>query len=176
MFQSIFQNNLDQRLVVLLVSQRSFIGIEFFKIISFLGNWQFLLPIIFAVIILLYIKRNRRYIIPFLFTIISAEGVTYLGKIIFNRQRPLLAVLQETDPSFPSGHATIAVAFYGFIAYMLIKLLPGKYKLPIIILTFVIIILIGFSRLYLGVHYFSDVLAGYFVGLVFLIIGIRLKK
>ena len=66
MFQSIFQNNLDQRLVVLLVSQRSFIGIEFFKIISFLGNWQFLLPIIFAVIILLYIKRNRRYIIPFL--------------------------------------------------------------------------------------------------------------
>ncbi len=167
------ENNFDQWIFVFLGSHRSGLGIEIFKIITFFGNWQFLLPVILVILFILYIKNKKRFIIPYILIVSIAEIVTYIGKVFFNRSRPLLAVLHETDPSFPSGHATIAVTFYGYLAYIIIKLLPKKYKWPIIIATTLVIFLIGFSRLYLGVHYVSDVLAGYLVGLLFLIIGIN---
>ena len=79
----------------------------------------------------------------------------------------------EKSFSFPSGHATIAVAFYGFIIYFLIKNVKSwNRKINIFFTGFILIILIGFSRLYLGVHFVSDVWAGYLIGAIWLIIGI----
>ena len=167
------ENNFDQWIFVFLGSHRNNLGIEIFKIITFFGDWQFLLPVILIILVILYIKNKKRFITPYILIVSIAEIVTYIGKILFNRSRPLLAVLHETDPSFPSGHATIAVTFYGYLAYIIIKSSPKRYKLSIIIMAILIIVLIGFSRLYLGVHYVSDVLAGYLVGLVFLVIGIN---
>lgn len=166
-------NTFDQQAVVFFLAHRSDPGIAVFTVISFLGNWQFLLPLLLVIILILFVKDKKNFIIPFVLVVLGAEIITFLGKLWFDRPRPLWAVFFETDPSFPSGHATIAVAFYGYLAYILIQSFPGRYQRLIITLAALLIALIGFSRLYLGVHYVSDVLAGYLVGLLALIIGVK---
>lgn len=92
-------------------------------------------------------------------------------------QRPRPALFDEiTRPetwSFPSGHALSAMAVYGGIGAVLITLYPAR-RLPIIIATAVWIFLIGFSRVYLGVHWPSDVAAGYVAGVPLLIVTVHL--
>ena len=155
---------------------RSEWGIKIFTAISFLGNYQFLVPFILLITILLYIKKKKKFIFPLVFVIAGAEIITFLGKSWLYRERPMTAVFPEVGFSFPSGHATAAIAFYGFLAFILIKVLKERYKCLIIISTILLAFLIGFSRLYLGVHYFSDVIAGYLVGVVALLISISLTK
>jgi len=103
----------------------------------------------------------------------GSETFSFLGKLAFHRPRPELAMYIEHSFSFPSGHATIAVAFYGFAGYLLMRFAPGwKRKVNILFATIFIIMAIGFSRIYLGVHYISDVWSGYLVGAIWLIIAI----
>lgn len=175
MLKLFFLNNLDRQIAAFFLAGRSYLGIKIFALISFFGNWAFLLPLMFIILYILFIKNKREFITPFFLTVIGAEAVTFFAKLIFRRARPFGAALAETDFSFPSGHATIAAAFYGYLAYILIKLLPAKYKWPVIILTIIIAASIGFSRLYLGVHYLSDVLAGYLIGLTALIAVVNLN-
>jgi len=174
--QNFFQNNLDRNIAVWFLSFRSDLGIKIFNFISFFGNWQILFPLTLIILFILYFRKKKEFIVPFLSAVVSAEAVTFFAKIFFQRGRPLLAVFHETDFSFPSGHATIAVAFYGYLTYTIIKSVKEKYKWPLIILAVIIIGLIGFSRLYLGVHYLSDVLAGYLVGLAALVMVINFIK
>ncbi len=176
MIQYLFHNNLDQQVAALFLAHRSETGIRIFSIITSFGSWQFLLPVILVIALVLFIARKREFIIPFLATVAGAEIITFFGKILAHRDRPLSAVFHATDFSFPSGHATIAVAFYGFLAFMLIKFCGNRYKWLISVLAGLIAVLVGFSRLYLGVHYLSDVLAGFLVGLMALVIGIRYSK
>ena len=174
--QYFFQNSLDQKISLWFLSFRSDLGIKIFNFISFFGNWEILLPLTFLILFILYFRKKKEFIVPFLSTIVSAEAVTFFAKIFFQRGRPLLAVFYETDFSFPSGHATIAVAFYGYLTYTIIKSVKEIYKWPLIISAIIIIGLIGFSRLYLGVHYLSDVLAGYLVGSIALVMTINFVK
>lgn len=124
------------------------------------------------ILLILFFKNRKKFIIPFVFVVLTSEAATFFGKILFQRPRPLYAVFPETDFSFPSGHATIAVAFYGYLVYILVRSLNEKYNWLIMAISPLIILFIGFSRLYLGVHYVSDVLAGYLVGSLTLAIGI----
>jgi undecaprenyl-diphosphatase len=171
-----FQNNLDNQIFQYFLNHRNDFGIKIFKIISFLGNWQFVLPIMVIILLILFYKKRGQFIIPFIFTVLVAEMVTFFGKIISHRARPLSAVIFEPDFSFPSGHATIAVAFYGYLTYLIVISLKSKPTWLITSLSLILIIAIGFSRLYLGVHYFTDVVAGYLVGSLFLFFGIRWTK
>lgn len=175
-WQNFFQNNFDKQTAIFFLAHRSDLGINIFAVISFFGNWQFLLPAMLVVVGLLYFKNNKKFIIPLTLTVITAEFITFLGKHWFHRLRPLFAVFKETDFSFPSGHSTIAIAFYGYLAYILIKLLKNKYQWLIITVTVLMVVLIGLSRLYLGVHYVSDVFAGYLVGSLSLTIGLILTE
>jgi len=149
---------------------------KFFLTVSFFGNWLFIVPAILVVLLILFILKKKDYILPFIFTVAGAEIVTFFAKIIFHRQRPLEAMVVEPDFSFPSGHATIAVAFYGYLAYILINSVNKRYKYPIIIAAILIAALIGYSRLFLHVHHPSDVLGGYFVGIIFLVMGVSLRE
>jgi membrane-associated phospholipid phosphatase len=172
MLQHFFLNHFDQQIASWFLNNRSYFGINIFTIISFFGNWRFLLPLMFIIVLILFFKNKKKFIIPFISVVLGAEIITLLGKLWFQRPRPMFEVFKEIGFSFPSGHATIAVAFYGYLAFILIKLSNNKYKLLIIISTIVIIALVGFSRLYLGVHYLSDILVGYLIGLIALFIGI----
>jgi undecaprenyl-diphosphatase len=176
MLNNFFLNNFDSQIVTLFLNIRSSQGTAIFEVITFFGNWQFILPVILLIILWLFFKNKKAFIIPFALTVAGAEIATFLLKILFHRGRPLNSVFIETDFSFPSGHATIAITFYGYLAYLIIKSIKRKYNWLVITLAGLIIFFIGFSRLYLGVHYLSDVLAGYLVGALFLILGIRLTK
>ncbi|AYH45687.1 bifunctional DedA family/phosphatase PAP2 family protein [Azoarcus sp. DN11] len=108
---------------------------------------------------------------------LGASLVLTLGKLAFQRPRPVEAVILESSYSFPSGHATTAVAFYGFLGYLLIRSAARwKVRVHLFFATAGLVILIGLSRIVLGVHYLSDVWAGYLVGALWLIAGISLTE
>lgn len=97
-------------------------------------------------------------------------------KNIVQRPRPTeFRMIDESGYSFPSGHSMASAAFYGFLIYLVYKKVKNKkLKITIITLLSLLIILIGISRIYLGVHYTSDVLAGFFVSISYLTIYISI--
>jgi membrane protein DedA with SNARE-associated domain/membrane-associated phospholipid phosphatase len=117
-----------------------------FTWITVLGKGQVILAFIFISGAVLWLWQKRYCILPLLIAVTGSEAFTYLGKLVFHRPRPEMAVYAEPSFSFPSGHATIFT-------------------------TILIIIAIGVSRVYLGVHYVSDVWSGYLVGALWLIIA-----
>ena len=167
----------DTRLANLLYVFRSPELIPVFLWITVLGK---VMPvIIFAVIVsfILWLWSKRNYILPLWFTLAGSLFTTFIGKLSLHRARPegLVPVYAEQSYSFPSGHATAAVAFYGFLIYLIWRdTRKWKYKINLAFVGFVIIAAIGLSRLYLGVHFLSDVLSGYLVGFLWLIIGVSI--
>ena len=150
---------------------------SFFIWITLLGKWQTILIFSAAVILILWNSRKQSFIIPLLVSITGSEFFTSIGKIVFQRTRPDVALYIEHSFSFPSGHATIALAFYGFLAYLLIRnSSKWTHKTNSFFVCFIIILLIGFSRLYLGVHYLSDIWGGYLVGAIWLVISISISE
>ena len=93
-------------------------------------------------------------------------------KYIIQRPRPTeYRIIDESGYSFPSGHSMVSAAFYGLLIYLIYKKIKNKYiKFALIAILTLLIILIGTSRIYLGVHYTSDVLAGFLISISYLII------
>lgn len=145
-----------------------------FRFITKFSNVTFL--VIFVLIILL-ILRNKDAVFV-IFNLIFLRLLNYVIKIIIRRDRPnILRLIKIGEYSFPSGHAMISMGVYGYLIYLIYKKVKNTYikYLGIIILS-LLIILIGISRIYLGVHYFSDVVAGYTLSLIYLIIFIRIRR
>ena len=96
-------------------------------------------------------------------------------KFILQRPRPTeYRIIEETGYSFPSGHSMVSMAFYGLLIYLIYKHIENKYlKWLLISILSLLIILIGFSRIYLGVHYVSDVIAGFLFSIAYLILFIK---
>ena len=101
-----------------------------------------------------------------------------LLKNIFVIPRPdIITLIEENGYSYPSGHAMASLAFYGFLIYLLNKKMkPSILKKVLIIFLILLILSIGFSRIYLGVHYFSDIIGGYLISAAYLIIFIKLMR
>ncbi len=151
--------------------------IRVFIVITSLGVPMVVAPLILASMALLWLWRRPMLIMPLLVSSVGASLFTLAGKLTFQRPRPLEAVLLEKSYSFPSGHATIAVALYGFIGYLLIRSAASlKARVNLFFGSLLLILLIGLSRIVLGVHYVSDVWAGFLVGALWLIIGISLTE
>lgn len=109
-------------------------------------------------------KRWREAIFSYS-CMVSAWSLMALLKSVFERPRPLGETFTvATGFSFPSGHAMLSLAYYGFLVLMVLKYYPAKWR-PLLLAGFgILIVSIGFSRIYLNVHYTSDVLAGYIFG------------
>jgi undecaprenyl-diphosphatase len=132
-----------------------------------------------ASLIYLFFKKELAYLYALIITFIGAEGSAFLIKILINRARPGvdLAYYLETSKSFPSGHSTVAMAFFGFVTYYIIHHVNSRGKKSLFILLGVILIgLIGFSRLYLVEHYLSDVLGGFLIGGLWLVAGMIFRE
>ncbi len=129
--------------------------------ITFLGSWKFIL--LLNILILIKLKLSKINILIIISSLSNLFIVEPL-KLFIKEPRPLLNTL-ETSFSFPSGHSYSAVTFYGLITYLLYKKYKHKY---ILLLGTIFILLIAYSRLYLGVHYLHDIIAGIFLGLIWL--------
>ena len=141
------------------------------KAITELGGVAF--TVLAGVLIFMFCKKNRWFIT------IDLVGVTLVNQVIkhiIRRPRPnVLRLVEESGYSFPSGHSMVSMAFYGIIIYLVYKNVTNKYlKWILIILLSLLILSIGFSRIYVGVHYFTDVAGGFLLGLAYLIIYINI--
>ena len=126
--------------------------------------------------LIVLLSKNKKISKGFLLNLILVFLLNYVLKIMFSRERPIdINLITETGFSFPSGHAMISLGIYGFLIYLL--LLSDKNKISKIIGTaslVLLIFLIGISRIYLGVHYATDVIAGFVISASYLLLFIDL--
>lgn len=141
------------------------------KIITQFGGAMILTSI--AIILLILIKDRKIGILIWINLIISTL-LNQILKHIVQRPRPIeFRIIDESGYSFPSGHSMVSTAFYGFLIYLIYKNVKNKYlRNSLMIILSILIILIGTSRIYLGVHYTSDVIAGFLISISYLIIFI----
>lgn len=116
--------------------------------------------------------RNKRVGVAISINLVLVVGLNQMLKNILQRPRPTeYRLIEETGYSFPSGHSMVSMAFYGFLIYLIYKNVKNQYlKWGAIIFLSILIFLIGISRIYLGVHYTSDVLAGFLLSISYLIV------
>lgn len=163
----------DIRLANLLADLRTPAGIRFFTAVTVWGNTQMVLAAVAAGMAMLLIWRRYWEALAFFVTVFGAEATTLLAKMMVARPRPLVALYPEHTFAFPSGHATVAVALYGFIAVIAMRCVSAaRAKIAIAAAGVLFVAMLGFSRLYLGVHFASDVWGGFLVGGIWLVIGV----
>ena len=155
----------DLLLYYLLISIKNNILLLVATLLSFLGSIKGLIVVSFFLIFIL--KSNKQRIFLFL-DLIGSGLIINITKNIFLRERPIIGQNLLADYSFPSGHTFIAITFYGFLLYLVMKNKESNYKrLKEGVLLF-LIITIPLCRLILCVHYLTDVLGGITLGLAYL--------
>lgn len=133
--------------------------------------------IISLIISLFLLKSSKKNALIFSLAMLIAGFLIYALKSIIERIRPENALITESNFSFPSGHALTSLVFFSFLAYFFLEKTKSRAKKIIItISTAAVVILVGFSRLYLNIHWLSDVLAGFFLGLFLLFFALFIKK
>ena len=140
--------------------------------LSWIGSPGVMVPVVPVLAALLWWKRLRHQAFVLLITTGGASVLSLLLKLHFRRVRPALpwAFAYEPTFSFPSGHSVFAVVFYGTLLYLGLRhLRQVRERVAVSVAALALILGIGYSRIYLGVHYPSDVAAGYFVGTVWLL-------
>ena len=142
------------------------------KCITNLANMYWLIG---TSIILLIFLKNKKTGIHIAINLGLSALVNFTIKQIIQRPRPVgHRIIDESGYSLPSGHSMVSMAFYGFLIYLIYKNVKNKYlKTVLIVLLTILIISIGISRIYLGVHYVSDVFAGFLVAIAYLVIFIH---
>ena len=145
-------------------------------IVKFITNLGGTICLVSVAAILFIIIKNKKIGIAIWINLIVVAVLNIILKGILQRPRPTeYRIINESGYSFPSGHSMVSMAFYGFIIYLAFKYIKNKYlKWGIISILGILIGLIGMSRIYLGVHYTSDVLAGFLVSISYLIIYIAI--
>jgi membrane-associated phospholipid phosphatase len=139
------------------------------RAVTTLGSAPVLISFAAAVLVWLLSRRRWGEAGLVLLATVGAELLTTGLKVGFGRERPFFPdpLATETSFSYPSGHATVSLALYGALAVLLVRAHPTR-RAPIMVGAGALVLLIGFSRLYLGVHFLSDVLAGFSAGMVWL--------
>jgi undecaprenyl-diphosphatase len=133
------------------------------RLITALGYYWVVVPLLAVAVLAFYLAGWRLSAILLLVSTVGGSLLTAVLKAVFGRARPevLDSGYAASFYSFPSGHATVAVGFYGALTLILAYRLRGFARWAVVVGGASLVLLIGFSRLYLGVHYPTDVLAGY---------------
>ena len=153
---------------IIIANNRTNFWSGFFKIFTYLGSFYVLAILaLIAVVLIWFVAKNKRtslfYAVCFAVVCIS----NLLLKILIQRIRPDLMIINEVGYSFPSGHAMMSFAFFVLAMHYVYKFVKNKpLKILLISVFALIIVLIGFSRIYLGVHYLTDIIAGWLISFV----------
>ena len=171
--QEIFE--FDSVVYNFLVNNRNEALNNFFKIITQFGSA--LVLIIITILCVIFI-RDKKYKILVPANLVTIAIINIVLKNFFLRPRPNeLRLIEETGYSFPSGHAMASTAFYGLLIYIAHEKIENKIlRNTICIMLGLLILLISVSRIYVGVHYTSDVIAGTCFSIAYLILITRLIK
>ena len=147
-------------------------------IAKFITNFGGVIFLSIATIALLLLIKNKKIGLSIFSNIVIITILNQLLKRILRRPRPTeFRIVEETGYSFPSGHSMVSMAFYGYLIYLIYRYIKNKYiKWLLIVLLSILICLIGISRIYLGVHYTSDVLGGFLLSISYLVVYISLIK
>ena len=139
------------------------------KFITNFGGAIFLIVLTITLIILI---KNKKIGLSIFTNLAVITILNQILKRILQRPRPTeYRIVEETGYSFPSGHSMVSMAFYGYLIYLIYKYVKNKYlKWTLITLLSFLIVSIGISRIYLGVHYTSDVIGGFLISISYLII------
>lgn len=174
--EDVFDNEivvLDSTIFNMIQMIRSDYLTDIFKIITLFGNASMLITI--SVLILVIVK-NKKIGIMVILNLLAVGILNQILKYIIQRPRPIEnRLIEESGYSFPSGHSMGSIAFYGLIIYFIFKYIKNKKIRNIYcIMLSLLILLIGISRIYLGVHYTSDVIAGFVISIAYLIVFITI--
>ncbi|WP_235206683.1 phosphatase PAP2 family protein [Paenibacillus tyrfis] len=148
------------------------------KGITELGSFQTLFVLLLVSVSLMVWRKKKWEALFFMVAVTGGMLFNQLLKQIFERQRPMLhRIVEETGYSFPSGHSMASIVFYGMLAMLFLMFVKSPaLKLLIAVTAGCLIIMIGVSRIYLGVHYPSDVVAGFAAGAAWLTVcGVGLQ-
>lgn len=165
--------NFDKAVYSFVISTKTDIVTSFFKNVTFLGS---AVPLISICIVSFIVLKNKKIAALILANLTISAALNLLLKNVIRRDRPIgYRLIEESGFSFPSGHSMASMAFYGLIIYFVIRFVKNRaLKIFLSIMLSLLIILIGMSRIYLGVHYPSDVLAGFVFTVAYLIFYITI--
>jgi undecaprenyl-diphosphatase len=144
---------------------------DLFRIITRLGGVGVVAPL--GVAVVLFLAWRRHAVLAF-GVVVATGGVAVIiavTKLLVARSRPpiRLQLVSAHGAAFPSGHSAESIACYGVLAWIIIQLAPSRVvRVSACVTAGVIALAVGFSRLYLGVHWASDVVSGWFVGIAWL--------
>jgi membrane-associated phospholipid phosphatase len=161
----------DERLAEWLHGRATQPFTDLFRGITWLGNVPVLLAVTLIAVGILWAWRERTDAVFVALAFVGGQVLSNSMKLGFRRERPFFAdpLATESTYSFPSGHALVSLAVYGSVALVLARRLPTRWwSILVLAAAAALVLAIGFSRLYLGVHFLSDVLAGYAAGTAWL--------
>lgn len=167
----------DQAITDFVISYRQPLLTKYFIFMTNVGDFYgYLIVVAISTIIAITVFKQWKPVVQTIFVLILASLSNVMLKRFVDRARPGIEHLVSVETlSYPSGHAMSAMAFYGFIIYLFVRFKMNKYlKTAIIVLLVFIILSIGISRIYLGVHYPSDIAGGYIAGFIWVVFCILL--
>jgi undecaprenyl-diphosphatase len=166
---------IDRRLINLVATLRTPQLDQLMYLITFLASEQTVVVLTVVAVLVPLIAGRPRSALLVVSAVVAGTLFFELVKVLVQRPRPLLedARIVQGGFSFPSGHSTVAATFYGTLAYLAIRNLQQyRWKVLVAMATGVLVLAIGVSRIYLGVHYPSDVLAGWAAGALWVVLMI----
>lgn len=174
----VFTNNfsyIDDKIESFILSIRNKNLTDTMNTITNIGSAYSLIVI---TILLLFFLKNKKTCLLITLNLIFSFLSSQIVKFILQRERPInIGLVSTSGYSYPSGHSMVSMAYFGFMAYLIYKNISNTFLKIIFIMLFILLsIVIGFSRIYLGVHYFSDVLGGFLLSIFYLSLFININN
>lgn len=169
----------DQSVISIIQGLESKTLTQIMKVFTFIGSYKGILVILLMMIfILFFVLKSRTDALLVAVVIAGTQVINQVLKLYFQRARPNFHRLIEIGGySFPSGHAMSALAVYGILTYVFWRHTSDRTgRIMLIIISMIFILMIGISRIYLGVHYPSDIIGGYLASGVLLILAIGIFR
>jgi undecaprenyl-diphosphatase len=179
LYSSPFMINFDSYITSFVQSMEAPAITTIMKFFTYIGaGLPIVIIAVFALIILYFVLDHRRELILFVTAIVGSALLNVLLKLLFHRARPNLhRIIEVTGFSFPSGHAMAAFSLYATLIFLLRNNVSSGYsRVLLLLIGSTVIAAIGLSRIYLGVHYPSDVIAGYLASGFWVFISIWLYR
>lgn len=170
-------SNIDESVYKFITSNMNDTTTNIYKVITFFGSTIFMVGLCVLLLVLFIILKKNIYGYIISGTLIFSTIMNNVIKVIIRRERPIYMLVKETTFSFPSGHTMASVSMYGILIYLINKSNTNK-KLKIIlsIILGMIPLMVATSRIYLGAHYFSDILGAIMLATIVLLISIKYIK